>query len=522
MMTATLQNGIRRLNARRHGPHLVALLLGIVATLVALGLNQYLPRNNDLSLVFIAAVVLAAINGGIWPALTCAGLGFLALNFFFTEPRGTFLMVRRDDVITVFWFLVVAVVVGRLAATLQEKLILLGGKEQFSRTELELMQQLALAIRDQDVIEALRHALARQTKMRCLTVSMQGGEVDWESAGDAVDARLRERVNSLLQVSSSPRSIPVIKQPPWIVLPLLAGGELAAFVLLECGDQQMPPAVFDQVEILVQQAGLALGRTRLSADLSRERFEKERELLRSSLLSSVSHDFRTPLTAMTGAASTLLEMGECLPESERRELLESIVNEARRLDEYTQNLLDMTRLGSGTLTLERNWISAGDLTDRVQARIQPHLRGHELQVESDDSLPLLHVHAALLEQAVFNVLHNAAKFSPPDSTLVLRTLREGRSLVIEVIDRGPGIPASEREAVFDMFHSTARGDRRAAGSGLGLAICKGMVGAHGGAVEVHDGPGGEGCMVRIVVPLGTDETRETGSGGRNGAHPGDR
>lgn len=518
----TLQQRLRRLNARRHGPYLVALLLGTGATLVALGMDQYLPRNNDLSLVFIAAVVLAAINGGIRPALTCAGLGFLALNFFFTEPRGTLLMVQRDDVITVFWFLVVAVVVGRLAATLQEKLILLEGKEQFSRTELELMQRLALAIRDQDVIDALCDALVRQTGMRCLTVKMQAGEVDWESASGAVDARLRERINALLRVSPSPRSIPVIKQRPWIVLPLLSGGELGAFVLLECGEQQVSPTVFDHVEILVQQAGLALGRTRLSADLSRERFEKERELLRSSLLSSVSHDFRTPLTAMTGAASTLLEMGNSLPESERRELLESIVNEARRLNEYTQNLLDMTRLGSGTLTLERNWISVGDLTDRVLTRIRPHLRGHELQVESDDSLPLLHVHAALLEQAVFNVLHNAVKFSPAGSGLVLRTGRSGQSLVIEVIDRGPGIPEAEREAVFDMFHSATRGDRRAAGSGLGLAICKGMIGAHGGTVEVQDGPGGTGCMVRIELPLETDEPRETESGGRYGTYSGNR
>lgn len=521
-MTVTLQQRIRRLNSLRHGPYLVAVLLGIGATLVALAMDQYLPRNNDLSLVFIAAVVLAAINGGIRPALTCAGLGFLALNFFFTEPRGTLLMVRRDDIITVFWFLVVAVVVGRLAATLQEKLFLLRGKEQFSRTELELMQRLALAIRDQDVIEALSHALVRQTGMRCLTVNVRAGEVDWESASGTVDARLRERINSLLQVSSSPRSIPVIKQPPWIVLPLLSGGELSAFVLLECGDRQVSPTVFDHVEILVQQAGLALGRTRLSADLSRERFEKERELLRSSLLSSVSHDFRTPLTAMTGAASTLLEMGESLPDSERNELLESIVNEARRLDEYTQNLLDMTRLGSGTLTLERNWISAGDLTDRVLARIQPHLRGHDVQVETDDSLPLLHVHAALLEQAVFNVLHNAVKFSPEGASLVLRTLRQEQSLVIEVIDRGPGIPVDEREAVFDMFHSATRGDRRAAGSGLGLAICKGMIGAHGGTVEVHDGPGGKGCMVRIVVPLETDEPGETDSGDLDGANSGNR
>lgn len=514
---------LRRLAEHRFTPYLAALLLGVGATVVALAMDQYLPRNNDLSLVYLVAVVLAAINGGIRPALVCAGLGFLALNFFFTEPRGTLFMVQKDDVITVLWFLLVAVVVGRLAAASREKLALLKNKERFSRIELELMQRLALAIHDREVIDALLVALERQTGMECFAACVRSGRVDWEPVDPVVDARVRGRVEALLQVSSSVRAIPVLKQPPWIVLPLLSGEELDAFVLLYCGEGRVAPSVFDYTEILVQQAGLALGRTRLVADLSRERFEKERELLRSSLLSSVSHDFRTPLTAMTGAASTLLEMSDALPEAERRELLESIVNEARRLDEYTQNLLDMTRLGSGSLTLERNWITAGDLTDRVVSRIGPHLREHRVEVEVDETLPLLHVHAALLEQAVFNVLHNAVKFSPAGSTLVLRVQREEDRLLIRVMDEGPGIPVEERESVFDMFHSATHGDRRAAGSGLGLAICKGMIGAHGGTVQVHDGPEGKGCMVEITLPLeaggpGQEPEKEAGGGDGQYSH----
>ncbi|MGM0633280.1 MAG: sensor histidine kinase [Pseudomonadota bacterium] len=492
---------LRRLTDLRSAPYGVALLLSAAATLVSLGMDQYLPRTNDLSLVYIVAVVLAAINGGIRPALACAGLGFLALNFFFTEPRGTLMMVRQDDVITVAWFLVVAVVVGRLAATFQEKLALLQGKDRFARIELELMQRLTLAIHDEEVIEALLTAMSRQTGMECHVARVWEDQVDWESSGADVDIRLRRRIDALLDRSSSARTIPVLKRPPWIALPLLAGDELVAFVLLHCGDRIVSPGVFDYTELLVQQAGLALGRTRLVADLSRERFEKEREMLRSSLLSSVSHDFRTPLTAMTGAASTLLEMSDALPPEERAELLESIMNEARRLDDYTQNLLDMTRLGSGTLALERDWVSVEDLVDHVLVRIRPHLDEHAIDFAVEGTLPLLHVHAALLEQAIFNVLHNAVKFSPRGSTIRIRVQRKHDDLLFRVIDEGPGIPENERSAVFDMFHSSSRGDRRAAGSGLGLAICKGMIGAHGGSVRVSDAPEGHGCMVEMTLPM---------------------
>lgn len=499
--------------------YLVAIALTAAATLLALVMDRYLAGANDLSLVYIVAVVLAAIRGGTRPALTSAGLGFLALNYFFTEPRGTLLMVRQDDVVTVVWFLLVAVVVGRLAAALQEKLRLLQGRERFGRTELELMQRLAVAIRQEDVMEALLSALRSHTDMQALALPVRYGEVDWSVMDEAgVDLRLRDRIGKLLQSYESTDAIPVIKQPEWIVLPLLSGNELIAFILLECADRPVSPGAFEHIEILIRQATLALGRTRLAADLSRERFEKDRELLRSSLLSSISHDFRTPLTAMTGAASTLLEMGETLPAVERRELLESIINEARRLDDYTQNLLDMTRLGSGNLHLERNWISIDELTDRVENRIRPHLEGIALHIENADDIPLLHVHAALLEQALFNVLHNALKFSPPGSSVSLRSCRSDERLIIEVEDKGPGIPERDREVVFDMFHSAAHGDRRAAGSGLGLAICRGMIGAHGGTVSIHDGQSGSGCLVRMTLPLAESAREVAQAEGVHGIH----
>lgn len=274
-------------------------------------------------------------------------------------------------------------------------------------------------------------------------------------------------------------------------------------LLISAREEALTAAFLLMIALLV--GPLAARRTRLLTDLAQERVEKERELLRSSLLSSVSHDFRTPLTAMIGATTTLMEMGDTLTKEQQRELLESVLSEAERLNNYTQNLLDMTRLGRGELRLERSWVSIEEIINVTMKRIRPLAESHQLEVSMAPSLPLLRVHPALIEQAIFNVLHNALKFSP-SGTAVRLSCHESRTaadrvLVVEISDEGPGIEVAERENVFRMFHTAEKGDRRVAGSGLGLAICKGMIGAHGGSVEIADGATGTGCLVRISIPV---------------------
>lgn len=257
----------------------------------------------------------------------------------------------------------------------------------------------------------------------------------------------------------------------------------------------------DSIQLLLHQANLALGRTRLVRDLQREKLGKEQEALRSSLLSSVSHDFRTPLTSMIGAASTLQEMGDVLSPAQQKELLDSILSEASRLDGYTQKLLDMTRLGYGELKLHRSTVSLEEILNVIKKRFRHLGKEGRLKLNVSSSLPLLNVHAALIEQALYNVIENALKFSPPAAFVSVRGFMEDSELVIEIEDSGPGIPLAEREKVFEMFHSADRGDRRVAGTGLGLAICKGMIGAHGGVVEIRDPAKGSGSVVIIRLPL---------------------
>jgi len=251
---------------------------------------------------------------------------------------------------------------------------------------------------------------------------------------------------------------------------------------------------------MVQDIGQALARARLAEELEGARVQGETERLRSALLSSVSHDLRSPLSSMIGAAGTLVDYEERLPPTERRELLEAILGEGQRLDRYIQNLLDMTRLGHGTLKLNRDWVDVAEIVAAAVTRLRKLFPAVRVDTALPPDTVLLYVHPALIEQALFNILENAARFSPPDQPVTVSVHGEGGRLLLDVGDRGPGIPEDERARIFDMFYSVSRGDRAAQGTGLGLAICRGMIGAHGGSVEALPRAGG-GTTIRISLPL---------------------
>lgn len=204
---------------------------------------------------------------------------------------------------------------------------------------------------------------------------------------------------------------------------------------------------------------------------------------------------------MRGSIDSLLALGEAIPLEDRRELLEGTRDEAERLDRYIQNLLDMTRLGHGALKLARDWVSPGDIVGSALGRLRAVLAPLQVRIDVPSELPLLYVHAALIEQALVNVLENAARFSPAQGHLHVSAGVSDNQLFFAVADEGPGIPEDERAKIFDMFYTAARGDRGGQGTGLGLAICQGMVGAHGGHISVADGIGGRGTCITLFLPL---------------------
>lgn len=253
-------------------------------------------------------------------------------------------------------------------------------------------------------------------------------------------------------------------------------------------------------ELMIEDIAQTLARVLLSFQLENSRVVAETEKLRSALLSSVSHDLRSPLAAMIGSADTLKYYSAQLSDTDRDSLLDTIHIEGERLDRYIQNLLDMTRLGHQGLTLSRAWISIDELIGSATQRLKRYQPNIQIDTNIAPNLPALYVHPALIEQALFNVLENAAKFSPDAVPIQVQISAVDEQFQINIIDLGIGIPEQEREQIFDMFYTMQRGDRGKTGTGLGLAIVKAIIGAHMGSIEAMAGPYGQGTQIRIRLP----------------------
>lgn len=484
--------------------YLRAVLATLLAAAVALGLSRFLELPN-ISLIFLAAVLVVAVRSSLAPALACAGLSFLAYNFLFIPPTLTLTIERQEDVLTLLFFLLMAALTGNLATRQRRQLQALRETQAETTALLELSRRLTAATDRQAVLAAAmqQFALWPQVDVSLLARSTDGV---WKvEAG--VQRLLAEQERAAADWSwqhGQPAGLGTGTLPGgrWWWWPLSGEeGPLALLGVSPKDGRPLPPEQRRLIAALGQPLAQALERAQLAEDLEAARLHGQTEELRSALLASVSHDLRTPLTAMRGSIDSLLTLGEQIPQADRRELLEGTRNEAERLDRYIQNLLDMTRLGHGGLKLARDWVAPADIVASAVQRLRPVLDALQLEILIPGELPLLYVHAALIEQALVNVLENAARFSPSQGRLRVTVEADRDELRFAVSDQGPGIPEHERERIFDMFYTAARGDRGGQGTGLGLAICQGMLGAHGGRVTVGDGLEGRGATLTLHLPL---------------------
>jgi two-component system sensor histidine kinase KdpD len=229
----------------------------------------------------------------------------------------------------------------------------------------------------------------------------------------------------------------------------------------------------------------------------------DEERLRSALLSSVSHDLKTPLVTMLGAATSLRDLQDDLSLNDRAELLDSIISESQRLEAYIQNLLDMTRLGHGTLSLSRGWVTVREIYNVVSKRIMRQHPGQSLQFVAPPELTQVNVHAALIEQAMFNGIDNACKACAREGVVQtsVSIAPETKMLYIRICDQGPGLPPSEWERVFDQFYTFSQGDRYEKGTGLGLSICRSIFRVHGGDARIEAPPSGFKHCLTLSLPI---------------------
>ncbi|MEI7037698.1 sensor histidine kinase [Fulvimonas yonginensis] len=483
----------------------LASLASVLAVALAAVADRYLSVAN-LAFIFLTAVLAVAVRTRMSVAVYAAVLCSLAYNFFFTPPRHTLMIADADDVLAVGLFLVVALVCSRLATRLASQVESLRGAQASSRALLRLGQRLAACEGAAQVLQAgaARLSQALEAPVAILVREPPDGPLRLAAVAPATPGLTAQE---LADLEAGVRSEPAADGPPtraagYRIVPL-GGAEqpagLAAWRPARWA-REPDPERHRLARAMARDIGLALERARLAEALEQARVQGETERLRNALLSSVSHDLRSPLAAMIGAAGTLASYEDQLPREERRELMQAILEEGQRLDRYIQNLLDMTRLGHGTLHLHRDWIDAGEIVVAAVERLRRLQPAQAVEMALPAGTVLLYVHPALIEQALFNVLENAAHVSPPGAPVRVAVRVAGAELEIQVIDRGPGIPEEERKRIFDMFYSVARGDRAARGTGLGLSICRGMIGAHGGSVAALPAEGG-GTVLRLTLPL---------------------
>lgn len=482
--------------------------MAALASVLAVILESVL-HNGTLVLLFVLVVAAVGLRFGTLPALATALVSFLSFNFFLTEPRYTLMVAQQDDLSTLFFLLVLALVCGSAAARIRNQFSLLKESSHYSDTLRELAQRLAPAQDDAQLWTLLAAEFGRS--LPCRAVVQTSKDAQGFLPDTLMDLSVAEREALAIcwqQGIECGRFSTVVPLARWSIFPLRQQGKMLAVVLLEfdAAITRLQTCDRDLIAAMLQQTADARQRLHLAQELETTRIKAEMEQLRSALLSSVSHDLRSPLSAMMGAADSLRVLDLQLDPADRRELVDTILQECHRLDRYIQNLLDMTRLGHGTLKIERDWVSLADIIGSALARLKRCFPAVKTEFHALQDSPLLHVHAALVEQALFNILENAARFSPPDETIVVRVATDAGVCRISIEDRGPGIPAAEQEKIFDMFHVVAGGDQKKNNTGMGLAICRGMIAAHGGSVRALPGHGNQGTCFVVELPMTPPDT----------------
>jgi two-component system sensor histidine kinase KdpD len=292
-----------------------------------------------------------------------------------------------------------------------------------------------------------------------------------------------------------------------LFLPMQTGRGAVGVVGLD-NDRSGPLLTPDQrrlLDALTDQAALAIERINLAADVDQARLSSETEKLRSALLTSISHDLRTPLASILGSATSLRVYRKNMDDAAQDELLHTIQDESERLNRFISNLLDMTRLETGAIAPHGELIDLADIVGSALKRTSKVLSSHHVQLEIAPDLPMLRLDPVLFEQVLFNLLDNAAKYSPRDTEIRLRAWRDGNLAHLAVLDEGNGIPEGDLERIFDKFYRVHAADRRLAGTGLGLAICRGFVEAMGGTIVAGNRKDRSGAVFTITFPVPLDQ-----------------
>ncbi|MGB6749812.1 MAG: sensor histidine kinase KdpD [Xanthobacteraceae bacterium] len=482
----------------------------LVAVAVALALAELIQAwigatNSDL--VFLTAVVTMAVRFGLWPSLFASVASALAYNFFFLPPIYTFTIADPHNVTAFGFFTLVAVIVSSVAARGRTQAVATMERARTTESLYAFSRKLAGAGTLDDVLWATAYQTALMLKVRVVlllpergTIAVKTGYPPEDILDDADIAAAKWAWENNRVAGRGSDTLPGAKR---LFLPMHTGRGAIGMMGID-SDKPGPLLTPDQrrlLDALADQGALAIERVRLVEEMDRVERNAETERLRSALLTSISHDLKTPLAAVLGSAGTLRDLAEKLSAGEKAELLGTIIDESERLNRFIANLLDMTKLESGAIAPNVALHDLGEIVGSALRRASRILARHEVELDLAPDLPMLELDAVLFEQVLFNILDNAAKYAPAKTTIRIQAWRDGGTVSLRVIDEGSGIPPADIEHIFDKFYRAQKTDQVRAGTGLGLAISRGFVEAMYGTIVAANRSDRSGAMFTINLPV---------------------
>ncbi len=486
--------------------------VAIVTAATAVGLvTRDVLSDTNTALIFLTGIVLVAWRFGQGPSVAASLLSVLCFNFFFVEPRFTFDVADGQYLITFAVMMAVGLLIGQLMASVRLQARVAAHRERRTALLYAMSRELASTRGTENMARvAVRHIGEVFDAQVVVLLPDGAGRTRWPT-GAAEPASLREAdlsVAQWVQDHGKPAGLGTDTLPGTAAryVPLTASDRgrpvvLGVLALLPASTRRLLlPEQAHLLDTFAAQLALALERAELADRAQAAQIQSETESLRNSLLSAISHDLRTPLAVISGAASSIAEAGPKLDDDTRRELARSIVSQAGQMTQLIANVLDMTRLESGRQAARLEWITLDEVVGAALHRLSTLLTSHSVETRFDSAPTLVRADPVLLEQLVFNLLENAVRHTPPGTRISVSARRAGDVLELLVADDGPGFPAEvDLRRLFEKFER-GRLEGSTGGVGLGLAICRAIAALHGGEIRAERIPAG-GALFIVSLPI---------------------
>ncbi|MBI1203248.1 MAG: DUF4118 domain-containing protein [Rhodopseudomonas sp.] len=498
----------------------VQFVFAALAVACALGIGEmltWLTPIPNLSIVFLMSVLFTAVRFGIWPAIFASLLSFLTYNFFFIQPLYTFTIAEPFELLALVIYLVVSVVIAAMAGRVRDQSIVSANRTRAMRRLYEFTRRLSgLATQDAVAEGAVSEVHASLGRAVVLLLA-QGDDLmltaAWPPEDDLDQAATTAARWAFAHNEPAGADTGTLPTVPWYFVPLQIGDKGLGVIGIakEAGKETGLAPLDSEAKALLgtlsEQAAAALDRASLAREMVSARTATETERVRNTLLASISHDFRTPLSSILGAATSLIDFGDRLDTAARKDLLMQVKEEAEGLDDMVRNLLAITRIDAGALELRRDWIDLREIVERIVSAARRRGAMQAVTVDLSADLPLVRADATLAEQALGNVIANAIRHTPANTAIKVDAVVRADNLSVRVTDDGPGLAGSMLPRIFDKFAigeqpGSAHGDGHQS-TGLGLAIAKGIMEAHGGSI-VAESPvmAGRGARFTLTFPRG--------------------